>query len=124
MINANRIVPVTETDLITLYGTIIKFAGTPVIPPVTSIDAATTNGEFNLTTGSDNILASEPVKKFTFGSSVTSAVIYFVAAYDYEGFVIGETPTTTTGATVEPDGKTLYRATLSSGTITIAKVGF
>ena len=124
MINANRIVPVTVTDLITLYGTIVKFAGKPVVPPVTSIDAATTNGEFNLTTGSGNILASEPVKKFTFGSSVTSAVIYFVAAYDYEGFVIGETPTTTTGETVDPDGKTLYSATLSSGTITIAKVGF
>lgn len=120
MINANRIVPVTVTDLITLYGTIMKLAGTTV----TSTDAATTNGEFNLTTGSGNILASEPVKKFTFGSSVTSAVIYFVPAYDYEGFVIGESAVTTAGTTVVPDGRTLYSATLSSGTITIAKVGF
>ena len=30
MINANRIVPVTATDLITLYGTIMKLAGTTV----------------------------------------------------------------------------------------------
>lgn len=120
MINTNRIVPVTATDLITLYGTIMKLAGTSV----TAAEASTTNGEFNLTTGSGNFLANEPVKKFTFGSSVTSAVIYFIAAYDYEGFVIGETPTATTGATVDPDGKTLYSATLSSGSVTIAKVGF
>jgi hypothetical protein len=120
MINTNRIVPVTATDLIALYGTIMKLAGTSV----TAVEASTTNGEFNLTTGSGNFLANEPVKKFTFGSSVTSAVIYFIAAYDYEGFVIGETPTATTGATVDPDGKTLYSATLSSGSVTIAKVGF
>lgn len=120
MINTNRIVPVTATDLITLYGTIMKL----IHISVTAVEASTTNGEFNLTTGSGNFLANEPVKKFTFGSSVTSAVIYFIAAYDYEGFVIGETPATTTGATVDPDGKTLYSATLSSGSVTIDKFGF
>lgn len=120
MINTNRIVPVTVTDLITLYGTIMKLAGTSV----TAVEATTTNGEFELTSGSGNLLANEPVKKFTFGSSVTSATIYFVAAYDYEGFVIDETPAATTGDTVDSDGRTLYSATLSSGTITIVKVGF
>lgn len=120
MINENRIVPVMATDLITLYGTIMKLAGTSV----TAVDAATTNGEFELTSGSGNLLASEPVKKLTFGSSVTSATVYFVAAYDYEGFVIGESAVETTGVDVDPDGRTLYSATLSSGTITIAKAGF
>lgn len=120
MINTDRIVPITAIDLVSMYGTIMKLAGTTV----TSINTVTTNGEFELTSGSGNILASEPVKKFTFGSSVTSAVIYFVPAYDYEGFVIGENTVTTAGTTVVPDGKTLYSATLSSGTITIAKVGF
>lgn len=119
MINISRVVPVTVTDLITLYGTIMKLAGTSVTAAI-----ATDSGEFELASGSGNFLANEPVKKFTFGSSVTSAVIYFVAAYDYKGFVIGQTPTETTGAMIDPDGKTLYSATLSSGTITIAKVGF
>lgn len=114
----DRIVPITAIDLITMYGTIMKLAGTTI----TSINAATTDGEFNLTSGSGNILANEPVKKFTFGSDVSAAVIYFVPAYDYEGFVIGENAVTTAGTTVVPDGRTLYSATLSSGTITIAKV--
>lgn len=118
MINTNRIVPITVTDLITLYGTIMKLAGTSV----TAVDATTTNGEFELEEGSGNFLASEPVKKFTFGSSVSSAVVYFVPAYDFDGF---ESDTSRGDLSAkELDGRTLYSATLSSGTITIAKVGF
>lgn len=119
MINENRIVPVTVTDLITLYGTIMKLAGTSV----TGVEA-TNPGEFELNSGSGNLLANEPVKKFTFGSSVTSATVYFVAAYDYTGFVVNDALVTTSGETVKNDGRTLYSATLSSGTVTIAKVGF
>ena len=115
----DRVVSVTAIDLIGLYGTIMTLAGTSV----TSV-SADNPGEFNVTSGSGNMLASEPVKKFTFGSSVSSATIYFVPAYDYEGFAIGDSNVTTTGAEVDPDGRTLYTATLSSGAITIAKVGF
>jgi hypothetical protein len=50
-------------------------------------------------------------------------VIYFVAAYDYEGFSVAGTKVTTSGAEVAPDGSTLYTATLASGAVTIAKVG-
>lgn len=122
MINNSRIVPVTATDLITLYGTIMKLAGTSV----TAVDAATDNGEFNLTSASGNLLASEPVKKVTFGSSVTSATIYFVAAYDYEGFAVGDTIVTPTGSSVEvdKDGRTLYKAVFASSSVTISKAGF
>lgn len=121
MINTNRIVPVTSTDLITLYGTIMKLAGTSV----TAVNAANP-GEFALTSGSGNLLASEPLKSLDFGSSVTSAVVYFVPAYDYKGFSIsGVSETPAAGSVdIDPDGRTLYSATLSSGDITIAKVGF
>lgn len=118
MINDDRIVPVTVTDLITLYGTIMKLAGTTVA----AVDAATTDGQFAVEL-SGNVLASEPVKKFNITSG-TSGTIYFVAAYDYEGFAIAGEATETAGVEVDPDGRTLYSATLSSGTITIAKAGF
>lgn len=116
----DRIVPITAIDLISMYGTIMRLASTSFV----TVEAATTNGEFELTKGSGNFLATEPVKKFTFGSDVSAAVIYFVPAYDYEGFVIDDTGVTPAegSVTVVPDGKTLYSATLLSGTITIAKV--
>lgn len=118
MINEKRIVPVTNTDLLTLYGLILKLKGLTIA----AVSAGDT-GVFTMTSGSGNKLADEPVKSFDFGSSVTSAVIYFVAAYDYEGFSIAGTKVTTSGAEVVPDGSTLYTATLASGAVTIAKVG-
>lgn len=119
MINSDRIVPITRTDLITIYGTIMKLAGTSVTSA-----SASAPGVFALTSGSGNILAAEPVKSLDFGASVTSATVYFVPAFDYEGFSISGTAETTAGATVTADGATLYTATLSGGDITIAKVGF
>lgn len=123
MINENRIVPVQATDLLTLYGTMMKLAGTSV----TAVSAANP-GQFALTSGSGNLLANEPVETLDFGSSVSSATVYFVPAYNYSGFTINgaaATPTMSPSTlTVNPDGRTLYTATLSSGTITIAQVGF
>lgn len=120
MINENRIVPVTATDLITLYGTIMKLAGTTV----TAVNATTDDGRF-ASAVSGNMLASEPVKGFNITSG-SSCVIYFVPAYDYDGFAIDGTAVTPAegSAEVVPDGRTLYTATLSSGAITIAKAGF
>lgn len=119
MINTDRIVPVLATDLITLYGTIMKLAGTSV-----AAAEASAPGVFALTSGSGNLLANEPVKTFDFGESVSSATLYFVPAYDYKGFSIAGTEVTTSGATVKPDGCTLYTATLATGAITIAQKGF
>lgn len=121
MINKDRIVSVTATDLITLYGTIMMLANTSV----TAVDA-TNPGEFAITSGSGNVLAAEPIKTFDIGNSVSSITIYFVPAYDYAGFTIaGEAATIADNdVTVEADGKTLYKAVLSSGTVTITKAGF
>ena len=119
MINSKRIVPVTRTDLLTAYGTMIKLAGTSI----TAVSASDP-GVFALTSGSGNLLANEPVKSLDFGAAVTSAVVYFVADYDYKGFSVAGTAVTTAGADVDADAATLYTATLSTGTVTIAKVGF
>lgn len=118
MINTDRIIPVTATDLLTLYGLILKVGSVNV----TKLEATDTEGDFAVA-ANGTLLANEPVKSLNFGSDVTAASVYFAPAYDYEGFKINDVAATPTG-TVEADGRTLYLATLADGAITITKVGF
>ena len=118
MINNDRIVPVTKIDLLSLYGLIIKARGTSV----TAINASDVDGDFTQS-ANGTTFASQPVKSYTFGASVTSATVYFVPAYDFKGF--SKTGATITeNGTVEKDSATLYVATLASGTVTYTKAGF
>lgn len=124
MINTNRIVPVTAQDLISLYGVIL--AQNSNNSSLAKLDASDTNGNFQIKSGSAPLLASEPVKSCDIdatASSVSSATFYFVPAFDYAGFSIDGTAVTPTGD-VDPDGRTLYKAVLATGAITITKVGF
>lgn len=122
MINQDRIVPVLATDLLSLYGTMLSIANVSV----TALQASGGIGEIELASGSGNFLCSEPVKDFNFGSGVTSATIYFIPAYNYKGF--SKTGATITIAdnnvVVNADGSTLYKAVLSTNTLTVTKVGF
>ena len=121
MINNDRIVPITKIDLISMYGLVLVMS---LDSAPTKLDAADTAGDFSQTTNSATVICSEPVKSFNFGSSVTAGTVYFVPALDYAGFTKTGATLTIAGATVEADGRTLYSATLSSGTLTFAKVGF
>lgn len=118
MINSDRIVPVTKIDLLSLYGLIIKARGTSV----NAINANDVDGNFTQT-ANGTTFASQPVKSFDFGSSVTSATVYFVPAYDFKGFTKNGAAITETG-TVDKDSATLYVATLASGAVTYTKAGF
>lgn len=120
MINSNRIVPVKKTDLLSLYGTILSIANISVTNVL-----ADGIGNFDLQSGSGNLIASEPVKTFNFGNSVTSFTLYFVADYGYEGFKSNGSDATIVdnGVTVDKDSSTLYKAVLATGSITITKVG-
>lgn len=125
MINTDRIVPITAVDLISMYGLILAASAAAASGTApTALDATDTAGDFTQATNSATVIASEPVKTFNFASTATAGTVYFVPAYDYTGFQLNGTATTTEGATVAADGRTLYKATLSSGTVTIAKVGF
>lgn len=121
MINNDRIVPITVVDLLSMYGLILAI-GLDSAP--TALAADDTAGDFTVSDNSATVLANEPVKTVNFASGVSAGTVYFVPAYNYEGFSIDGTATATAGATVTADGRSLYSATLSSGTITIAKVGF
>jgi hypothetical protein len=118
MLNANKIVPVQKTDLLTLYGNILKIASVSV-----AVLASTGIGEFEQDTNSATVIANEPVKSLNFGSSVTAATVYFIPDADYQGFTKTGATLTVTGD-VDADGVTLYTATLSTNALTFAKVGF
>lgn len=125
MINSDRIVPVTATDLITLYGLILK-QDTTNNSSLAALNALDVEGDFKVTSGSAPLLASQPAKSIDIdatASSVTAATIYFVPAYDYKGFTIDGVAITPTG-TVVADGSTLYKAVLATGAVTITKAGF
>ena len=120
MVNKDRIVPIQKMDLLSMIGTAMKLAGTSF----SVIEADNVDGDFSVTGSgaAGNKLANQPLKSCDFKTGVTSGTVYFVAAYDYEGFKKAGNAPTMAGATVKPDGVTLYSATLSSSTVTIAQI--
>ena len=117
MINNDRIVPITHTDLISCYSTMLAIAGTSYAKQTGDAE-----GYFKLAdSASGNLLCDAPVKVLDFAGA-SAAVVYFVAAYDFEKIVVNGSVVTPTG-TVAKDDSTLHTATLSGGAVTIAKVG-
>lgn len=120
MINNDRIVPIQKIDLLSMYGTILNFGALATQSDAPTVLAANTiEGDFSIE--DDGIyIANQPVKTIDFTSGV-SGVVYFVAAYNYAGMTVDGSAVAPTGA-VNPDGATLYQATISSGSITIKTV--
>ncbi len=120
MINKDRTVAVTATDLISLYSVILSAAGVTL----TAVNSKDPLGEFVIEEDPANaVIASEPVKNLDFDAAVTAATVYFVPTYDYEGFKIAGELVETTGDEVVNDHANLYKATLATGAVAIAKVG-
>lgn len=113
MINKNRIVPVVNIDLLTLYNMILNAAGTPISAIAPSGDM----GHFTASAG--NKICNEPVVSLNI--TAASGVVYFVAAHDFEAIKVNGTAVTPTG-TVVKDGCTLMSATISDGAVTVAAV--
>lgn len=120
MINTDRIVPITKVDLISIYGLILLQASAN--SSMTALQANDVEGDFSCGTGIK--LAAQPVKSCDFTGS--SGTLYFVPAFDYEGFTVSGAAATIADndVVVDPDGHSLYKAVLSSGTVTITKAGF
>lgn len=126
MINNDRIVPVQAIDLLSLYGLILEQdsnnSGLAKL-------AASAMGEFQVKTNSAKLIAAEPAVSIDFdstASSVSAGTVYFVPAFDYKGFTIDGVAEEPASGSVDvvADGKSLYKAVLSSGDITITKCGF
>lgn len=123
MINKDRIIPVQATDLISLYGLILKQDSNN--SSLAALEAEDM-GVFVVDDGTNPLLANEPAVSIDIdatASSVSAATVYFVPAYDYKGFTIDGTAVTPSGAVVA-DGVSLYKAVLATGAITITKCGF
>lgn len=120
MINTNRVVPITAVDLISMYGLILLQDSNN--SGLAALQANDVEGNFSCGTGVK--LAAQPVKSCDFTAS--SGTVYFVPDYAYEGFTVSESAATIADNDVEvvADGRTLYKAVLSSGTVTITKIGF
>lgn len=119
MINADRQVPVTEVSLLDTYFNIFAVAMGENAPEKL---VATNPGVFEVTANNKVYLANEPVKTLNFKSTATAGTVYFVPAYDYEGFATIGTPVETAGAEVKKSGYGFYKAVLSSGTVTITAI--
>lgn len=122
MINTDRIVPVQKTDLISLYALILQQTAATIKP----VSAEDPEGNFEISAAATPLIADEPVATCNLDGDVTTATIYFVAAYDFAGFTIdGAAATITDGsATVIADAVSLYKAELADGAITISQLGF
>ena len=116
MINKDRIVPIQRMDWLTAVGTMLTIANVSY----TVLTANDVEGDFTDSSAGTK-LCNQPVKSVDFASSVSSATVYFVPDYGYKGFSKNGAAITNTGA-VNPDGVTLYKAVLSSGTVTITAV--
>lgn len=121
MINTNRIVPIEKVDLISMYGLILLQASAN--SSMTALQPDDVDGDFTISTTGIK-LASQPVKSVNI--TANAATLFFVPDYHYAGFTVNGAAATIAAndVTVNPDGHTLYKAVLSSGTVTITQVGF
>lgn len=117
MINANKIIPVTKSDLLSILANAALLAA----KTVTAL-TATAPGVFAISSNpsTDVTICNEPVKSFDFASGSSAATVYFIADYEYEGFKVAGVAVTTSGAEVDANSATLYKATLSNGAVAIA----
>ena len=116
MINKDRIVPIQKVDFLSMVGIMLKIAEVDFdVLPAESID-----GQFSVkTTGAH--LANQPVKTLNFDGA-TSAIVYFVADYGFEGFKVNGEAVAPTGDTINPDGVALYKASLTNGAVAITAI--
>lgn len=124
MINANRVVPIQAVDLISMYGLILLQDSNNA--NLTAVAASNVEGDFSITSAANPLILNEPVQSVNIASGVSSATMYFVAGYNYEGFLLNNVAVTPTVPSegILNDGATLYKAVLSAGAVTITKVGF
>lgn len=127
MINKDRIVPVTATDLISLYSVILGFIGEGTSP--FKIDPATVDGVYDITADLPQgrfAILSQPAKEIKIASTIESAAFFFVPDYNFTGVTVdGEALPSASGSDeVVPDGCSLYSADIASGTVRYIKFGF
>ena len=104
MINKNRIVPVTKTDLLTLYATNINFVlTTSEANSLTILNPEDVQGNFLLKENSGVMyFCNQPVKSLNI-STIGPVTVFFVAAYDFEKVYVNEEDVFAEGSLLNSD---------------------
>ena len=125
MVNSERIVPIQKIDFLSMIGTVMKIANVSYAV----LASSDVEGNFKVTGTGDvgNALANQPLKTLDFGTGVTAGVVYFVPAFDFEKITVVDVDATISDSGIElseikKDGITLYKATLSSGSVILNAV--
>ena len=121
MVNNDRIVPVTNTDLLTLYALVLALNLQAQDETLAVLQPEDVEGNF-VADQEEIYFASQPVKKVEFEDS--DGTLYFVAAYDFEGFTHNGAAVEMTGATVKPNASTLYYAEYDGSSVEVTQIGF
>lgn len=124
MINKDRIVPVTATDLLTLFYTINSIAanGNKYVLATTSKIGVY---DFQATGLANSIICSEPVKKMNIGLGFQGS-IYFIPDYDFEGITYNGAPAVFNSETDEiiADGASCYLAFYDADKSAVGVINF
>lgn len=120
MINKDRIVPIEKIDFLSMIGTVMNLMGASNF----HVDATDAEGNLTVTGSGDvgTVLANQPLVSANFPAGVTAGVLYFVPDYKFSGFEVAGVAVAAEGVTPDYKGVALYKATLSSGTVTVAAV--
>ena len=125
MVNNDRIVPIQKIDYLSMIGTVLTLNSTSF----TVLAASDVQGDFSVTGSgaAGTFLANQPVMSLDFASGVTSGTVYFVADYAFSGITVAGSAATFNSSYLDnddvlTDGITLYKAVLSSGTVTLTAV--
>lgn len=123
MINAERIMPVTKTDLISLYSVILA-QNSEYSAYLLHLAADSVDGCFKCDSAG-LFIADQPLKSCDFGTFEDPVRVFFVADDHFSGFSIDGVKVTPSASSVEviADGS-LYSVTVANNTLTVAKVGF
>lgn len=86
MINTDRIIPIMAVDRLSLIGETLTLIGTSY----TAVAAEDVEGNFKITGSgaAGNKLCNQAAKSIDFVSGVTSATVYFIPGFGFEGFKI------------------------------------
>lgn len=123
MINQDRIVPVTKTDLLSLYS-VIAGIQLSINEHVFKLEATEMGVFATPDFQSDGVtcIANEPLKSCDIRTSA-SFNLFFIPDYDYEGFIYDGGFVEVVGDTVQAGDTALYCLLANDGLFTIKKYG-
>jgi len=119
MINNDRIVPITAISLLDIYGSVCKQMAAAQSIDMVKLSISGAPGIFEVEEAGV-YFCDEPVKHLEIAAAADPTGVFFVPAYDFEGISIGGVEQDLTAYDIQPDGRSLYQAQASSGSVAVS----